>query len=375
MERNFYSVLGLERSASEADIKRAYRKLAQKHHPDVNKGDAEAEKKFKEVNLAYEVLSDRKKRAQYDQFGFTGNGPAGGAGFGGFSGFDPSQFGGFSDIFETFFGGTTPQGSRSKRRGPQPGNDIESVLRLSLEESVFGIEKTLEVTKAETCTRCQGQGAEPGSLVVSCPECKGAGQIRSIRQTLLGAIQTVRPCPQCHGEGRIPEKKCQDCHGQTRTRQKTALTVKIPAGIENGSTIRLKGKGEAGHQGGEHGDLYLHLQVSPHPRFKRQGYDIHSMHSIHVLQGILGDTISVDTLYGPVKLKIPTGTQPEQTFKIKDHGVPHMRGPDKKGDHYVKVQVDLPKKPTRREKELYTELAKEAGLSMEDDGGLFSRFK
>lgn len=376
MKQDLYAILGVDRSASDADLKKAYRKLAQQHHPDVNTGNPEAEQKFKEVNLAYEILSDKKKRAQYDQFGFTGSGPGGmgGAG-GGFSGFDPSGFEGFADIFETFFGGQAHGGGRAKPRGPQPGGDIESVLTLSLEESVFGTEKTLEVTKAESCARCAGNGAEPNSSIVTCKECQGAGQIRATRQTLLGAIQTVRPCSTCQGEGRIPEKPCNDCHGQTRTRQKSTLTVKIPAGVENGSTIRLKGKGEAGVRGGDYGDLYLHLQVSPHPRFKRHGYDLHSTQTVHVLQAILGGTIEVDTLHGKVDLKLPAGTTPGQTFKIKGKGVPLMRDNSKLGDHLITIDVEIPSKLSKQEKELYHALAELAGLSPEEGGGLLSRFK
>lgn len=374
MDRDLYSILGVERSATDADLKKAYRKLAQQHHPDVNT-DPESEKKFKEINLAYEILSDKKKRAQYDQFGFTGGNAGGQGGFGGFEGFDPSNFGGgFADIFETFFGGQSAGGGRSRPRGPQPGSDIESILTLTLEESAFGAEKTLELIKADTCARCKGNGAEPGAAVVTCKECQGTGQVRAIRQTLLGQVQTVRPCTTCQGEGRIPEKKCTQCHGQMRTRQQSKVTVKIPAGIENGATIRLKGKGEAGVHGGDYGDLYLHMQVSPHPHFRRQGYDIHSTHSVHALQAILGDVVTVDTLHGTVKLKIPAGTQADQTFKIAHKGVPHIRGNDT-GDHYVKLQVNVPKKLSRREKELYGELAKEAGLSLEEGGGLLSKLK
>ncbi len=362
MNKDLYSVLGVERNATDPDIKRAYRKLAQKYHPDVNKGDADAELKFKEVNLAYEVLSDKKKRTQYDQFGAAG-GPGGAGGFpgGGFAGFDPSDFGGnFADIFETFFGGAAPGATRAKRGGPQPGNDIETALSLKFEEAVFGVEKELELTKADTCPHCKGKGAEPGTSLVSCNECQGTGQIRSTRQTILGQVQTVRTCSTCEGLGQTPEKKCAKCHGQMRTRQKSRVTVKIPSGIENGATIRLQGKGEAGTHHGKYGDLYLHIQVKPHPKFERHGYDVYSIEKIHLVQAVLGDTISIETVHGKVDLKIPTGTQSEQTFKVKGHGVPHVRGTGK-GDHYVKIEVEIPKKLSRREKELYKELQKESG--------------
>jgi len=374
MNKDLYAILGVEKTSNDAEIKRAYRKLAQKYHPDVNKDNPKAEDKFKEISLAYEVLSDNKKRQQYDQFGSSG-GPGGGGGFGGF---DPSQFsggGGFSDIFETFFGGQAHGGrTQRKQRGPIPGNDIESLLKLSFEEAVFGVEKELEITKADTCQSCKGEGTEPGTSLIECNECSGAGQVRATRQTILGQIQTVRTCTSCEGMGKVPEKKCVKCHGKMRTRQKARITVKIPKGIENGSTIRLKNKGEAGVLGGQHGDLYLHIQVAPHIQFERHGYDVHSVETIHLLQAVLGDTIKIKTVHGEVKLKIPSGSQSGQTFKIKTHGVPHVRG-EGKGDHYVKIEIKIPQKLARKEKDLYAQLAQQAGLDIQDSGGLLSKLK
>ncbi|KKT75556.1 MAG: Chaperone protein DnaJ [Candidatus Peregrinibacteria bacterium GW2011_GWA2_44_7] len=373
MNKDLYEILGVSKSATEAEIKQAYRKLAQKYHPDLNTGDEKSAEKFKEINLAYEVLSDPKKRQQYDQFGST---TPGGDGFpGGFGGFDASNMGGFADIFETFFGGSGPTGGgQTRKRGPIPGNDIESILKLSFEEAVFGAEKTLELNKAEVCGHCAGQANEPGTPIVTCTACKGTGQIRSVRQTLLGNIQTVQTCSNCHGEGKIPEKKCSQCHGQMRTRQKSTLRVKIPAGIENGATIRLRDKGEAGIMGGHHGDLYLHIQIAPHPQFQRQNYDVYSAESIHLLQSVLGDEIQIKTVHGPVKLSVPAGTQSDQVFKIKGHGIPHMKGQNK-GDHYVKIRIDIPKKLSRKEKELYQQLVQESGLTLKGEGGLFSKLK
>jgi molecular chaperone DnaJ len=369
MEKNLYDVLGVSKDASDADIKRSYRKLAQKYHPDVNADKPEAETKFKEVNLAYEVLSDNKKRRQYDQFGSTGNGGGGG----GFSGFDPSSFSGdFSDVFETFFGGRGGRSSRPKPNGPQPGNDIESLLTLSFEEAAFGSEKQLELTKADICTPCEGVGAEKGSSIITCEECQGTGQVRSVRQTILGQIQTMRTCTRCQGQGKIPEKKCKSCHGQMRTRQKSLVTVKIPAGIENGATIRLQGKGEAGIRGGNYGDLYLHIQIRPHAQFERRGYDVHSAQNLHLLQSVLGDEVTIETLHGGVTLKIPAGTQSDQVFKVKGKGIPHMRG-NGNGDHYVKVSVEIPKKLSKREKELYADLVKESGLDIKGEGGFLEK--
>lgn len=371
-QKDLYTILELVRGASEAEIKKSYRRLAQQYHPDVNKDKPEAEQRFKEISFAYEVLSDPKKRAQYDQFGATG----GAGGGGGFGGFDPSSFGeggGFADIFETFFGGAAPTGQRGPRaQAPAPGADIESVLTLTFEEAAFGSEKQLEVTKADTCVTCQGKGMEAGSKLVTCEECQGTGQVRTVRQTILGQIQTARPCSTCGGEGRFPEKRCAKCHGQKRTRQKSLVTVKIPAGIENGATIRLKDKGEAGVNGGQYGDLYLHIQVRSHARFERRGYDVHSTQTIHLLQAVLGAELSVETIHGAVTLKIPAGTQSGQMFKVKGKGIPHMRGAGQ-GDHLVKVEVETPTKMSRREKELYMELMKEAGL--DSSAGEGSRFK
>ena len=368
MEKNLYDVLGVAKNASDAELKRAYRKLAQQHHPDVNKDNPESEKKFKEINLAYEVLSDKQKRTQYDQFGSMGK-----TGRGGFSGFDPSGFSGdFSDIFETFFGGMGARGGQARSQGPEPGSDIESVLSLSFEEAAFGAEKQLELIKSDVCEDCKGTGAEPGSKVVTCTECHGTGQVRSVRQTILGQIQTARPCSTCRGEGKFAEKKCKTCHGQMRTRQKSRVTVKIPAGIENGATLRLQSKGEAGTHGGHYGDLYLHIQIRSHASFERHGYDVHSKQTLHLLQGVLGDELEVDTLHGKVKLKIPAGTQGGQIFKIKGKGIPHMRG-SAHGDHLVKVQVEIPQKLTKREKELYADLVKESGLTIKGEGGFLEK--
>jgi molecular chaperone DnaJ len=368
MQKNLYDVLGVNKGSNDADIKKAYRKLAQQYHPDVNKDNPEAETKFKEINLAYEVLSDKQKRQQYDQFGSTG-GPGAGPGF------DPSNFSGdFSDIFETFFGGRGGRGAQRNPSGPMPGNDIESLLTLSFEEAAFGAEKQLELTKADSCETCKGNGAEPGSKIVTCEECHGTGQVRSVRQTILGQIQTQRSCTTCQGQGKTPEKKCKKCHGQMRTRQKSRVTVKIPAGIENGATIRLQGKGEAGVRGGQYGDLYLHIQITPHAKFERHGYDVYSNQLLHLLQGVLGDETEVETLHGKVKFKIPAGTQSGQQFKIKGKGIPHMRGSGH-GDHFIKVQVDIPKKLSKKEKELYAGLVKESGLDIKGEGGFLSKLK
>lgn len=370
MAKDLYEILGVAKAATDHEIKRAYRKLALQYHPDKHKGDKDAEQKFKEINQAYEVLSDKQKRAQYDQFGASG--PQGFGGFSGFggttggyssSGFDFSSMGdmgGFADIFETFFG---QQGGRARRkkRGPQAGEDIEFQLQITFEEAVFGTEKDLLVTKTVGCDRCRGTGAEPGSKTVTCPLCKGTGEIRAVRQTLFGQMATSQICSQCYGEGSVQEKKCSQCNGATRIRKNEKIRVRIPAGVDNDSTIRASGKGESGTYSGPSGDLYLHLKVTPSKKFVRNNYDIHTMANIHLLQAILGDEITVETIHGNIDLKIPAGTQSGKVFRLKGYGVQMLKS-EEKGDHFVKLTVDIPTKLSRREKELYFELAKETGI-------------
>jgi molecular chaperone DnaJ len=389
MAKDFYSILGVGKTANDQEIKRAYRKLAMQFHPDKNKGNKESEAKFKEINEAYEVLSDKQKRSNYDQFGAAEPGMGGfggGQGYSGFGGaqgfggqgFDFSSFtgsGGFADIFESFFGGSGAGAGASsrKKQGPRPGPDIEFQMQLSFEEAAFGVEKELMITKAATCGNCTGTGAEPGSKSVVCPQCNGTGEIRSIRQTLFGQMATSRVCSECYGEGRVHEKKCSVCHGSTRVRKEEKIRVKIPPGVDNDSTVRLSGKGEAGQFGGPYGDLYVHIRVMPSKKFVRNDYDVHSEVHIHLLRAILGDTIEVETLKGAVGLKIPAGTQSGKVFKLKEYGIEKLRGGKSGGggfgDHYVKIIVDIPSRLTRKERDLYNSLAKEAGFDKEGKEG------
>lgn len=381
MPKDLYEILGVSKTASEQEIKRAYRKLALKWHPDKHKSDKDAETKFKEINQAYEVLSDAKKRSMYDQFGavpgaggpggggFGGAGWPGGAGFEGFSGFSQAGFGeggfDFTDIFDTFFGGGG--GRRARKRGPVRGNDIEAMIAISFEEAAFGIEKELELTKVNKCSACNGNGAEPGSAIKNCPECGGTGEVRSVRHTILGQIATSRTCEKCQGEGKIPESVCKKCHGTGRVRSTERITVKIPAGVDNGTTIRLSGNGEAGSRGGEYGDMFVTMRVTPSKKFGRDGSDIHTEKYVHFVQAVLGDEIDVETLYGLVKLKIPSGTQSGRVFKLKEYGIKKINGGGR-GDHFVKIIADVPQKLSRKEKELYAELAREAGIKINDKG-------
>lgn len=380
MARDLYEILGVSKSASDQEIKKAYRKLALQFHPDKNKGNKEAEAKFKEINQAYEVLSDKQKRSQYDQFGAAGAQGFGGGGFGGAQGFnaqnfDFSQFndmGGFADIFETFFGQQTGR-SRRKKRGPSEGEHIEFELNISFDEAVFGTEKELLVAKTANCDRCKGTGAEPGTKSITCPTCKGSGEIRTVRSTLFGQMATSQICSECYGEGHVHEKKCTLCQGSTRIRKNEKVRVKIPAGIDTGSTIRVSSKGEAGMYGGPSGDLYVHIKVAPSKKFVRNQYDIHTTVTIHLIQAVLGDEVEVETIHGNVKLKIPSGTQSGKVFKLKEYGVQKIKS-EEKGDHYVKINVDIPAKLSRKEKELYTQLAQEAGLQPKGGkDGLFSK--
>lgn len=385
MPKDLYETLGIGKSATDQEIKSAYRKLALKYHPDKHKGDKDSESKFKEINQAYEVLSDKKKRQQYDTFGSTsgpggyGGGPGGpgGQGFSGnFGGFDFSSFNdgasGFADIFETFFGGAGGGGrgkSKSRRSASMRGNDIEANIRISFEDAVFGCEKELEITKAGECQHCRGSGAEPGSSIVTCKTCHGSGEIRAVRNTILGQMSTSHACQECNGEGRTPDKKCSVCHGSTRVRTKERVKVRIPAGVDNGSTIRVTGKGEAGIKGGAIGDLYINLNVEASKKFVRSGIDIHSEIEIPLVQAVLGGETEVETLNGTETIKIPAGTQDGKVFKLSDKGITVIGGTSR-GNHLIKVRIKIPEKLSKREKELYLELAKEAGVDVKK-GGLF----
>lgn len=366
MSKDYYHILGVSKGANDTDIKKAYRKLAMQYHPDKHKGDKESEKKFKEINEAYQVLSDPQKRTQYDQFGTADFGAGGGfSGFGpGFSGagFDFSSFAGstFSDIFETFFGGTT---TGRRKRGAIRGEDLEAAVQLTFEEAAFGCEKELHMAKMAACEHCNGKGTEPGSSIVTCRKCEGTGEIRMIRHTILGQVTTSATCDACYGEGRVPEKPCFSCHGNKRVRKSERIKVKIPAGVDQGSSIRLHEKGEAGIDGGRPGDLYIHIQVLPHKKFIRSGADIHSEQMIHMLQAVLGDEIDIETLHGLVRLRIPSGTGSGRVFRLNGHGIPYLKKSGN-GDHYVKISVQIPQKLSKKEREFYEALAKEAGLKL-----------
>ena len=351
-QQDYYELLGVSKGASDDEIKKAFRKLAVKYHPDKEGGD---EAKFKEINEAYEVLKDKQKRQRYDQFGHAGVGGSGaGAGnpFEGFQGFGGNgqgfEFnfgdGGLGDIFGQFFGGGQAQ------RGPQRGRDVETQVTLSFEDAVFGIEKKLKLTMEDECSHCKGSTVEPGSSMKTCDSCKGAGQQVRVMNTMFGPIQQAVTCEKCHGRGKVPEKVCTVCHGRGTERREQDITVKIPAGIDDGATIRLRERGEA-MAAGPRGDLYVHVRVKAHKKFTREGDLILSEEHVGMVDAALGCEIDVETVDGTVTMKVPAGTQSGTDFKLSGHGVPHLQR-SSRGAHIVSVIVDTPVKLSKKQKEL-----------------------
>ena len=352
MAKDYYAILGLEKNASEEDIKKAFRKLALQYHPDKNPGDKAAEDKFKEMNEAYQVLSDSDKRVQYDQFGtsdFNGQGAGGAGGFGGFQ-----DFGGFGDIFDTIFGGGF--GGSSRSNGPQRGADLQYTMNLSFEEAAFGVTKEVEISRSEDCPKCSGTGAKPGTKPLTCDKCGGTGQVKSQRRTAFGSFVTVNACDKCGGKGTIVKEPCPECHGGGRVRRRRKITLKVPAGVDTGNTIPLRGEGEPGTKGGEHGDLFVNLNVLSHKLFKRDGIDVICEIPITFPQATLGAEIDVPTIDGVIKYNIPEGTQGGAIFKIKGKGIPRIRGYGR-GDEIIRVIVEVPKKLNEKQKELLKQFA------------------
>jgi molecular chaperone DnaJ len=368
MAADHYQTLGVSRDATQEEIKKAYRKLAVQYHPDKEGGD---EQKFKEIGEAYEVLGDPQKRQSYDRVGheaYQSAQSAGGSGadpfqgFGGFGGGQQFEFDlgdmDLGDIFGSFFGGGG--GQRTSRQQAQRGRDVEARVTVDFQEAVFGTEATVNLDLEDTCSRCEGSMAEPGSSTETCQTCGGQGQVIQAQRTMLGTIQHATVCPSCHGHGERPQKPCSQCGGKGTERSKHSINVKIPAGISDGATIRLRQRGEAPAAGGGSavkGDLYIHVSVRPSKQFTRQGKDITSEATVDMIDAALGTEINIPTVDGKKKLKIPAGTQHGQTFRISGSGVPHGRG-DTRGDHLVTINVSVPKKLTRKQKELLQELRK-----------------
>ncbi len=366
-KRDLYEVLGLSREAGADEIKKAYRQMARQYHPDVNREDPDASEKFKEVSEAYEILSDPQKREAYDRFGHDAFDPTRGAG--GFGGFDFD--GGFGDIFDLIFGAGTSRGRQ--RTGPQRGADREIRMEITFEDALFGVERDIQISRVEKCEPCKGTGAEPGSPVNTCPTCKGSGQVRSAQSTPFGRFESVRPCSRCQGEGKIIEKPCSKCRGSGQVKQVRTLNVRIPAGVDTGSRIRLQGEGEQGLRGGSAGDLYVTLIVREHPRFKRDGTTLITQLRIDFVQAAMGDTIEMDLPGGTNhELHIPEGTQPGDVLTVRGKGVTHLHS-QRQGDLKVIIQVSIPKKMSKRQKEILSSFH-------EDDDkpnkkGIFEKFK
>lgn len=349
-KRDYYEVLGVARDAPEAEIKKAFRQLARKYHPDMNPDNKEAAaEKFKEAAEAYEVLSDQEKRARYDQFGHAGfsNGD--------FSGFGQNMgdfgFGAFDDLLGAFFGGLGGFGQQQRRGGPQRGADIQMELALSFEEAAFGVEKEIKINRWEDCGECGGSGAAPGTKPVTCERCRGTGQVRITQSIAFGRFETVQACDRCRGEGRVIEKPCSACQGRGKVRKPQKVKLTVPAGVDNGSTLRLNREGEPGSRGGPAGDLYVSLHIKPHKFFKRQGNDVICEIPISFIQAALGDEIEVPTLEGNTSLKIPEATQPGAVFHLRGKGIPHLQGFGR-GDQVVRISVMIPSRLTEKQKEL-----------------------
>ncbi len=369
-KRDYYEVLGVAKGANADDIKKAFRKMARQLHPDVNKAP-DAEAKFKEVNEAYEVLSDDQKRAAYDRYGHA----ATQGGFAGADGFGGAGFNDINDIFSEFFGGFA-RANTQQRRGPRRGADMRHDLKLDFLEAVFGVEKEIEIVRNETCTRCTGSGSEPGTSPTRCRTCNGTGEVRRVQQSILGSFVNVTTCPTCNGSGEVITVPCKQCGGRKQTRVTRTLSVNIPAGVDTGTQIRLNGEGEPGVNGGPAGSLYVVINVTPHPYFRRKDEDIIVELSVNVAQAALGDEIEVPTVDGREKLTIPAGTQSGSVFRLKSKGVPHVRR-STRGDQLVLVNVQVPQNLNADQKRLFTELAKTLGKDVvpQHEKGFFDKLK
>lgn len=360
--KDYYELLGLQKGASEDEIKKAFRKLAIKYHPDKNKGDKEAEEKFKEINEAYQVLTDPQKKAQYDQFGTTDFSGAGG--FDG--GFDFSNMGGFGDIFDSFFGGGFSGGGSRRRNGPERGADVETNVNLTFEEAVFGAEKEININRHENCESCNGTGAKSGTSPKTCDKCGGTGQIRVQRNTPLGNFVSMSTCDKCAGKGKIISDPCSTCRGTGKERKQRKIKVNIPAGVDTGNIIPLRGQGEHGSNNGPAGDLYVNIKVANHAVFKRKGFDIYIDTHLSFGKATIGTEIKVPTVDGDVKYTVPAGTQPGTVFRLRGKGVPRVNSSGR-GDQYVNVIVDIPKNLNEKQREALENYMEACGETIDDE--------
>ena len=371
-KRDYYEVLGVSKGASDDEIKKAYRKLAKKYHPDMNPGDKEAEAKFKEVNEAYSILSDKEKRARYDQFGHAGVDPnygAGGPG-GGFGGFDMGDID-LGDIFGSFFGGGFGGfgGSGQRRNGPQKGESLRANLTITFEEAAFGCEKEINLNRTEECDACHGSGCEPGTTAETCPDCRGTGVVRVQQRTGGFAFSSTAPCSRCRGTGKIIHSPCKSCGGSGSVKKSKRITVTIPAGIDDGQAISLRGQGNAGKNGGPAGDLIVGVRVKPHPQFRRDGTTVLYEQPVSFFQAAMGAELELPTIDGKVKYTLPAGTQPGTTFRLRGKGIPELRGRGR-GDQYVTVRVQVPTSLNSEQKEALRAFAQSMGEDLPEESGL-----
>lgn len=350
-KRDYYDVLGVSKGATDAELKKAFRKMAKKYHPDANPGNKEAEEKFKEVNEAYEVLSDAQKRSAYDNYGHSAF-ENGGMGGGGFSG----GFSDMGDIFESFFGGggfgDIFGGGGRRKNAARRGADLQTNLHITFEEAMFGTEKEITIPVTKPCDNCKGTGAKPGTVAENCKHCGGSGQESVIQQTMFGSMRSVRTCSKCHGEGKIIKEPCPNCHGKGKIKQNETIKITIPKGIDNGQKIRKSGMGEAGEKGGPNGDLFVVIYVQPHKQFVRRENNIYLDVPINIMQATLGDEISVPTIDGSANVKIKAGTQPETTMVLKGKGAYNVRNSSYRGDQIITFKVQIPTKVTEKQKEI-----------------------
>ncbi len=365
--KDLYEALGLQKGASDEEIKKAYRKLAKKYHPDLNPGDKTAEEKMKEVNAAYEILSDPEKKARYDQFGHAGVDPSYGGGGGQYSGFEDFDLG---SIFDSFFGG-----GQTRRSGPRKGESIRASVTLTFEEAAFGCQKQITVNRVETCPDCGGSGAKAGTSAETCPDCHGTGQIKTTQRTILGMMSTSSPCSRCRGTGKIIKDPCPSCRGAGSLRKQRMITVQIPAGIDHGQTISVRGEGNAGQNGGPAGDIFVTVNVTPHEIFKRRGQDVMVELPVTFVQAALGAELEAPSIDGKISYNMPEGTQPDTVFRIRGKGIPNLNGRGR-GDQFIKVKIEIPRNLTREQKDILRQFEETAGdAQFGEKKGFFEKMK
>lgn len=369
--KDLYEALGLQKGASDEEIKKAYRKLAKKYHPDLNPGDKTAEEKMKEVNAAYEILSDPEKKARYDQFGHAGVDPSYGGGGGQYSGFEDFDLG---SIFDSFFGGGMG-GGQTRRSGPRKGESIRASVTLTFEEAAFGCQKQITVNRVETCPDCGGSGAKAGTSAETCPDCHGTGQIKTTQRTILGMMSTSSPCSRCRGTGKIIKDPCPSCRGAGSLRKQRMITVQIPAGIDHGQTISVRGEGNAGQNGGPAGDIFVTVNVTPHEIFKRRGQDVTVELPVTFVQAALGAELEAPSIDGKISYNMPEGTQPDTVFRIRGKGIPNLNGRGR-GDQFIKVKIEIPRNLTREQKDILRQFEETAGdAQFGEKKGFFEKMK